>query len=141
MTRYVLGFMFRDHAESVVLMRKLRPEWQSGLLNGVGGKIEEGESELTAMIREFHEETGVATIAQHWDEFCEMKGVGWSVVCFRAFDSKAHDAAVTKTDEKVEKHVMASIAGDVCVSNLHWLLELAIDDQYGKGKAVVNYEQ
>lgn len=56
---YVLGFMFDWNAEHVVLIQKTKPKWQEGLLNGVGGKIEEGETPYEAMVREFEEETGV----------------------------------------------------------------------------------
>lgn len=140
-SRYVLGFLFNDGATSVVLLRKNRPKWQKDRLNGVGGKIKEGESEITAMIREFHEEAGVATIAAHWEAFCEMKGVGWSVVCFRAFDSKAWEAARTMETEEVEKHNTSVLAAHHCVANLHWLVHLAIDEQYHKGMATVNYER
>jgi 8-oxo-dGTP diphosphatase len=43
-TQYVLGFLFDPSQKDVVLIKKLKPEWQKGKLNGVGGKIEEGES-------------------------------------------------------------------------------------------------
>ena len=35
MKQYVVGFLFADHDQQVVLIRKLRPEWQAGKLNGV----------------------------------------------------------------------------------------------------------
>ena len=59
---YVLGFAFSENAGSVLLVRKLRPEWQKGLLNGIGGKIEENEdiTSLDAMRRECKEETGLS---------------------------------------------------------------------------------
>src|SRR5687767_2261708 len=55
----------------VLLVRKARPEWQAGLLNGIGGKIQHlpirpqdtelrWESSLEAMRREFTEETGLS---------------------------------------------------------------------------------
>src|SRR5690349_13991679 len=40
---YALGFLF-DGTGRVVLIRKRRPAWQAGLLNGVGGKVEPGEA-------------------------------------------------------------------------------------------------
>jgi 8-oxo-dGTP pyrophosphatase MutT (NUDIX family) len=43
----------------VALIRKVRPSWQAGLLNGVGGHIESGETPHDAMVREFEEEAGV----------------------------------------------------------------------------------
>jgi 8-oxo-dGTP pyrophosphatase MutT (NUDIX family) len=55
---YVLGFVFNLDKTKVALMRKTKPEWQRGRLNGIGGKIELGETSITAMHREFKEETG-----------------------------------------------------------------------------------
>lgn len=55
--RYVLGFMFDHEEKHVLLIWKNRPKWQAGKLNGIGGKIEAGETPLQAMEREFTEET------------------------------------------------------------------------------------
>jgi len=40
MTAYCLGFAFYRSRRKVVLIRKTKPDWQRGKLNGVGGKIE-----------------------------------------------------------------------------------------------------
>lgn len=60
MTHYALGFIFRreeGQLVDVLLERKQRPSWQAGKLNGVGGKVEKGESYLDTMRRECKEET------------------------------------------------------------------------------------
>ena len=57
--RYVVGFLLNYDRTQVVLIRKNRPAWQAGHLNGVGGKIEMGETPIEAMTREFEEETGL----------------------------------------------------------------------------------
>lgn len=59
--RYVLGFTFSPTFSHVLLLWKNRPAWQAGKLNGIGGKIEEGETAEEAMAREFTEETGIVT--------------------------------------------------------------------------------
>jgi 8-oxo-dGTP diphosphatase len=56
MNYYVAGFLFDSKRENVVLIRKNKPEWQADKLNGVGGKIEDGEVPAAAMFREFTEE-------------------------------------------------------------------------------------
>lgn len=59
---YVAGFAYCDEfsgGSHVLLIKKNRPDWQAGKLNGVGGHIEPGESPLQAMVREFREEAGV----------------------------------------------------------------------------------
>ncbi len=63
MDKFVVGFAFADHDDSdrccVLLVKKNRPEWQRGYLNGIGGKIEGDESPEAAMDRECHEEAGL----------------------------------------------------------------------------------
>jgi 8-oxo-dGTP diphosphatase len=100
-TNYVLGFLFSKDREYVALIKKSRPEWQAGLLNGIGGKIEAGESELEAMQREFLEEAGVDTRdLDVWDKFRVMYFQGGRVSCFRAFSDKI-GFVHTETDEEV----------------------------------------
>lgn len=65
---YVLGFAFLGNR--VLLIRKTKPAWQAGKLNGVGGKVEPFDADLeAAMIREFREETGITTQVGQWHEF------------------------------------------------------------------------
>jgi ADP-ribose pyrophosphatase YjhB (NUDIX family) len=63
-TEYCVGFAF--FGSDVILIRKARPAFQKGLLNGVGGKIEFGENVFQAMIREFFEETKTLTYINQW---------------------------------------------------------------------------
>lgn len=71
---YVLGFMFSPDAELVALICKDKPAWQKGALNGIGGKIEEGETPIEAMVREFEEETGCKTSKEQWNYYALMTG-------------------------------------------------------------------
>lgn len=80
-TKYVCGFLVYGH--SVALMRKNRPQWQVGKLNGIGGKIEDGETAAEAMRREFQEETGQDGF--EWRETVKLSGVGFEVIFFVAF--------------------------------------------------------
>lgn len=63
-TEYCVGFAF--FGSDVILIRKARPAFQKGLLNGVGGKLELGENFLQAMVREFYEETKTLTSINQW---------------------------------------------------------------------------
>lgn len=80
---YVLGFMFDDEMKHVLLIKKNRPEFQKGKLNGVGGTIEEGETPLQAMEREFKEETGVEGLTwfplNHFTEGDSIVYVFWTI--------------------------------------------------------------
>lgn len=62
--KYCLGFAF--YKNNVILIKKTRPAFQLNLLNGVGGKIEYGETPHQSMVREFHEETGAITDEDRW---------------------------------------------------------------------------
>lgn len=83
---YVVGFMREALSDRVMMVRKAKPIWQAGLLNGVGGKVdhkvtikpsgpeelgysqdtERLETPLEAMVREFFEETGIDTNPNEW---------------------------------------------------------------------------
>ena len=129
---YALGLLFSEDRSSVVLIRKNRPEWQAGLLNGVGGKVEAGETPLDALVREFREETGVRTSPDQWREFARMHGEDFVVHCFMAFDTGAWAAARTVTDESIVTPTISCLSPHLCVSNLTWLIPLALDDHFGR---------
>lgn len=102
MTEYVLGFLFSQAPDysRVVLIRKKRPDWQAGKLNGVGGKIEKSELPIDAMRREFLEECGVRK--ENWIPFALLDYPDARVWCFAAEDGMLIDGAVrTMTDEEV----------------------------------------
>ena len=52
-----VGIVFDAKLEQVLLVHKQKPDWQIGKLNGMGGKVEEGESVVECMSRECLEET------------------------------------------------------------------------------------
>ena len=131
-TRYVLGLMFNADRSAVVLIRKLKPAWQAGLLNGIGGKIEDGETEREGMVREFTEETGFQTDPEHWREFCQLQGDEFVVYCFTATSQYSYVCANTQENERIEKTLVANLGLVSCVSNLTWLIHAALDDNNGK---------
>lgn len=129
--KYVLGFLFDDSGSQVVLIRKTKPKWQAGLLNGIGGKIEEGETPAEAMVREFNEETGVLFSAESWREYAVMSGDGFAVYCFTCQDTGAFEAAETQEVEDIEKREWKRLPPTDCISNLLWLIPMALDENYG----------
>ena len=73
-TEYVVGFAFDADLHYVSLIRKNKEGWQKGLMNGLGGHVDEGETPEQAMVREFLEEGDVATNADQWIYFLDMIG-------------------------------------------------------------------
>ena len=124
---YVAGFVFDEADERVVLIRKNRPAWQAGKLNGVGGRIEDGESSRDAMRREFREETGV--VVDRW-ELCGTLADerGWSIDFYRATIPAALMRDVTScTDEQVEVMFLEQLSSWIgqAIPNLSWLIPYA----------------
>lgn len=102
MNRYVVGFLFDDDMKNILLIRKNRPAWQAGKLNGVGGKIERFEQPIAAMAREFYEEAGEDTPAT-WAHVCTLR-FPYAEVEFFAGKSTFHfNGAHTRTDEEIVK--------------------------------------
>lgn len=56
MYKYTLGFIKRNN--QLLMLNREKPFWM-GNWNGVGGRIEEGETPTECMIRETYEETGI----------------------------------------------------------------------------------
>ncbi len=100
MTAYVVGFAF-DTVGEVYLIRKNRPQWQQGKLNGIGGKIEFRELSINAMTREIKAETGVLVPQARWKAFCSITWPhGDRVDCYTA-GLLAGERPETMTDEQV----------------------------------------
>ena len=124
---YVLGFMFSPDENEVVLIRKNRPTWQAGRLNGVGGKVNSGEGYYEAMVREFEEETGVTE--REWTHYADMDGIDWNCRIFYSFSEKYLDAQ-TMTDEPIVIETVETacrLDATQAISNLKWLIPLALN--------------
>jgi 8-oxo-dGTP diphosphatase len=123
--QYVVGFMFSANKGHVVLIRKNRPDWQKGKLNGVGGKIELGEFPIKAMIREFQEETGVDTNILDWRLFATMEGPESKIYLYTGTSEPYCKGAQTVTDEHIDYYPSSDFDIYNCVPNLKWLIPMA----------------
>ena len=130
---YVCGFLFSRDRSRALLIRKRRPAWQAGTLNGVGGKIEPTDANpLAAMTREFHEEAGVQVT--EWQEVLTLTGPDFHTHFYRAFADLSAARAVT--DEQLEIHPTKNLPPDT-IPNLHWMIPLMLDDDPVTGAYVV----
>jgi 8-oxo-dGTP diphosphatase len=143
---YVLGFAFSDDCKNVVLIKKENPSWQRDRLNGVGGKVEIGESLHESMVREYKEETGVETTVDQWKQFGQMESDTWVVYCFSCINQSVFDNSKTTEKEEVIKVVIDNIltnrSSKTHISNIPWLLTFALDfnDNKNTPYAVVQYK-
>lgn len=125
--RYVAGFLFNASKNEVALIRKNKPAWQRGLLNGIGGKIEAGEEPMAAMIREFREETTIHHNENTWRHFARLCGPDFAVEFFAGCGDL--DILISAEEEQVERVMLTAIdplRGDM-IENLPWLISLALD--------------
>ncbi|MCA9872171.1 MAG: NUDIX domain-containing protein [Anaerolineales bacterium] len=82
MRSYVLGFAF-DSNDRCVLIDRNKDDWQQGRINGLGGSIEEGETAISAMMREFREECGVETASFDWRYILTVCNPEWKIAVFK----------------------------------------------------------
>lgn len=127
--------------DQVLLLRKKNPTWQAGLLNGVGGKVEEDETPLQSMQREWHEES-LGSEEQQWTRFCTLELQFAVVHFFKAtadIKTLAHlQGGQNDKGERYEVHSLerALTRRDI-IPNLRWLLPLAFLDTVDQSADVV----
>lgn len=139
MLNYVAGFLFSQDLTHVVLLEKQSPAWQKGLFNGVGGKIEEGESPVQAMVRECEEETGVSISENNWTCYAHLtKPNYFELDVFFAISDLTFSA---KTTEKEHVHILKldDIPNNI-IPNLKWLIPMALDQNLNFNKPVIFIE-
>lgn len=134
--KYVIGIVRTK--DSIVLIKKNKPDWQKDKYNFVGGKIEENETPSFAIIREFEEETGIKTVFSDWS----YKGIifnegddGWVVYVYSSFDEKYKECK-TITDEEILHLPLDEFRqgkfDNMCLDNIKVLFEMAHFSSAGK---------
>lgn len=131
---YCLGFLFDLQGASVALIQKRKPAWQLNRFNGIGGKVEDGETPYAAMCREFQEEAGL--FVENWNEFCTLQGDGFCIHCFSAFSNDYDKVETTSNgNDDVLEPVLIASADCLPVSsipNLRWLIPMALSMTRGE---------
>lgn len=131
---YCLGLAFTKDKSKVLLIKKLSPPWQEGRLNGVGGKVEQGEDSAVAMNRECREETGLGL---PWEKAGTIHGTnndGSSFWCevFFAFSDKIHNAEQREAEQPGVFDV-ATLGKYPLVNNLRWIIPYATSGDGASG--------
>lgn len=143
--RYVVGYMFNDNVDRVVLIRKNRPDWQKGKTSGIGGHVEFGESIVDAMVREYYEETGVRTFQMDWSLAATLHFEYAVIDFFAARNTYYFIQSTTKTDESIVKCLVRNVSSFDPIHNVPNTIELAMQrlsdikgkepqSKYNKGK-------
>lgn len=143
MQEYVLGFAFTPPNNKgefkVALVEKLKPDWQRGKLNGIGGKVESHETANMAMPREFQEETGV--YIPNWEYVGKMSGdKSWTVYVYTTTHPDV-EKVTTKEQERILLVDPIKDAGYIYekgISNVPWLIHSCLDVDYLIGRCFLD---
>lgn len=138
---YVLGFVFSMKENFVLLQKKSHPEWQKDKYNGIGGKIEVGESEIDAMSRESLEEVGLTL---RWEKKAQFFVNEHTVYVFKANAEPKMIKALIDFSKTTDEPCALEASGclpDTVLSNVPLLIGLCRCPELGfahllmKGKA------
>ena len=124
---YVVGLAFNLDFSKLLLIRKTKPAWQAGKLNGIGGKVEQGENARDVMVREFEEECGLKTRHEDWVQLANFFS-DEAVVTF--FYAKLPDSFIANYTSPTEEQVLccntaAAMKDHSIIVNLRWLIPFA----------------
>src|SRR5690348_492914 len=95
---FCLGFILSRDLTKVLLIKKNRGFKELiGKLNGIGGKIQEGEEKIEAMHRECKEETGL--IIDYWSYFCTIDYLDSKIFCYYSITDHIFDYKQIEDEE------------------------------------------
>lgn len=128
----VVGLAFTPDRKKVALVHKTKgPPAVIGRWNGVGGKIEEGELAVTAMRREFREETGVDIPEVSWLLVAHVKNPEY-VLFFYEYEGVEVEAVQTMEEERIElfDSVDLLLWDDSLMPNIKWMVGMLCDSEF-----------
>ncbi len=129
--RVVVGII-TDNKE-ILLLRKNNPDWQKGLYNGIGGKVELNTTPLETIIKKCQEELGVNIL--NWIELdSEISSSGIEIVYFLTTLNEGEIKKLqSQTDERAELFSINNLP-----TNILQDLEIQIERQFFKPKNKMN---
>lgn len=129
--RVVVGII-TDNKE-ILLLKKNNPDWQKGLYNGIGGKVELNTTPLETIIKKCQEELGVNI--SNWIELDnEISSSGIEIVYFFTTLNEGEIKKLqSQTDERVELFSINNLP-----TNILQDLKIQIERQFFKPKNKMN---
>lgn len=137
MQKYTLGFIFNKNLDHVLLMHKNRPDWQAGKVNGLGGKLFDGEDSIDCIAREIKEESNLDIQKERFVYIGNLSSDTFHMDVFGAvYDGSLADAQSMETEE-VEWFQIESLPKNG-IDKLSWLIHITLDKI--KNNKIDNFE-
>ena len=129
--RVVVGIITDN--EEILLLKKNNPDWQKGLYNGIGGKVELNTTPLETIIKKCQEELGVNI--SNWIELdSEISSSGIEIVYFlNTLNEGEIKKLQSQTDERAELFSINNLP-----TNILQDLKIQIERQFFKPKNKMN---
>lgn len=129
--RVVVGIITDN--EEILLLKKNNPDWQKGLYNGIGGKVELNTTPLETIIKKCQEELGVNI--SNWIELdSEISSSGIEIVYFLTTLNEGEIKNLqSQTDERSELFSINNLP-----TNILQDLKIQIERQFFKPKNKMN---
>lgn len=129
--RVVVGIVTDN--EEILLLKKNNPDWQKGLYNGIGGKVELNTTPLETIIKKCQEELGVNI--SNWIELdSEISSSGIEIVYFLTTLNEGEIKKLqSQTDERAELFSINNLP-----TNILQDLKIQIERQFFKPKNKMN---
>ena len=129
--RVVVGII-TDNKE-ILLLKKNNPDWQRGLYNGIGGKVELNTTPLETIIKKCQEELG-ANISNWIELDSEISSSGIEIVYFLTTLNEGEIKKLqSQTDERAELFSINNLP-----TNILQDLKIQIERQFFKPKNKMN---
>lgn len=132
-SRMVVGFVFDEGFNNVLLIQKQKPDWQRGYFNGIGGKCKQDEPPRLAIARETYEETTMDIEPASWTHFVTLRTGSKPEpspdveVCF--FFTVVERCVLTSAHSETKEQLLIILRSNLqhykTLPNLQWMIPLA----------------
>lgn len=130
MKEFSLGFIFNATGDRVLLVHKQKPEWQAGKINGIGGKLEEGETPEECIARETFEEARLTIPSQAWI-FLGLKSETSATIHIFMTIYEGDTSDAQKGDYEEVEWFPTDNLPENCIPNLWWMIPFAQEQMLG----------